>query len=106
MPDQTSTVHRHGELARLLLRPGAQLERPAASAAHRHGEERRDPARRGQLVGPEELPVLTPVHFTHLPPEALGGHPESPGASAQLCARAAPAGGRPDYTLILGLSAD
>lgn len=88
------SLRRYSELARLFLRPGAQLERPAAASAHRHGEERWDPTRRGQPVGSEELPLLPPVHLTYLPPEALGGHTESPGAATQLRPGAAPAGGK------------
>lgn len=84
---------RYSQLAGLLLRPGAQLERPAAASAHRHGEERRDPAGRGQPAGSEELPLLPPVHLTDLPPAALGGHTESAGAATQLRPGAAPAGG-------------
>lgn len=41
------------------------------------------------------------MHFTHLPPEAMGGHPESPGAAAQLCPGATPAGGKPTPTVSL-----
>lgn len=92
--DRLVFVRRHGQLAGVVLRPGAQLERPAAAAAHRHGEEGQHPARRGQPVGPEELPVLSAMHFTDLPAETLGGHAESLRAAPQLCAGAAPAGGK------------
>ena len=82
MADCFVSDHRCSQLAGLILRPSAQLEWLAASAAYRHGEEGWDPARGGQLVRSEKLLVLPPVHLTHLPPKALGGHAESPGAAA------------------------
>ena len=85
--------NRRRQLAGLVLRAGPELERAAAAAAHRHGEAGQHPAGRGQPAGPQELPVLPPVHPAHLPAEALGGHAAGPGAAAQLCAGAPPAGG-------------
>lgn len=57
--------------------------------------EKRDGIQRGEasLLDLRSYLFSPPVHLTHLPPEALGGDAESPGAAAQLCPGATPAGG-------------
>lgn len=65
-----------------------ELEWFNSEEANRHGEERADPEPGGDAAGPAQLPVLPAVHLVNLPAEAMGGFPESTGASSQLCAGA------------------
>lgn len=63
-----------------------ELEWFNSAEAHRHGEEGANSEPRGHTAGPAQLPVLPAVHAVNLPAEAMGGFPESSGASPQLCA--------------------
>lgn len=64
-----------------------ELEWFNSAETNRHGEERAHSEPRGNAAGPAQLPVLSSVHVVNLPAEAMGGFPESTGASSQLCAR-------------------